>query len=103
MYTNNNTVMTTKIINLKEYRENLSRLWKSAQKDQIRYIVVVHSKPVFEVRPFKEVCLQDSDFNPDLIEMKEDELTPEILKLAKQSKNMNENELVNITEKYVQD
>lgn len=43
--------MVTKLIWLNEYRSNLTKLWKESQKKKIRYIVMVHSKPVFEVNP----------------------------------------------------
>lgn len=46
--------MTTKIISLKDYRHNITSLWKESQKDNIRYIVLHHSKPVLDVRPFRE-------------------------------------------------
>jgi len=43
--------MITKLIGLNEYRSNLTKLWKESQKKKIRYIVMVHSRPVFEVNP----------------------------------------------------
>jgi hypothetical protein len=54
--------MTTKIIGIKEYRKNITSLWKEARKKNIRYIVMYHSKPVFEVNP-----LQDEDELIDLL------------------------------------
>lgn len=53
--------MTTKIIGIKEYRQNITSLWKEAREKNIRYIVMYHSKPVFEVNP-----LHDED---ELIEL----------------------------------
>lgn len=53
--------MITKIIGIKDYRENITSLWKEAREKNIRYIVMYHSKPVFEVNP-----LQDED---ELIEI----------------------------------
>jgi len=53
--------MTTKIIGIKEYRQNITTLWKTARIKNIRYVVMYHSKPVFEVNP-----LQDED---ELIEI----------------------------------
>lgn len=44
-------ITTTKTIGLKEFRSNITTLWKSAQKKGIRYIVMHHSRPVFEVNP----------------------------------------------------
>ena len=43
--------MTTQLISLNEYRRNISTLWKKAQKENIKYIVLSHSKPIFEVNP----------------------------------------------------
>lgn len=46
--------MTTKLIGIKKFRENVTSLWKEARDKQIRYIVLFHSKPVFEVTPISE-------------------------------------------------
>lgn len=46
--------MTTKIIGIKQYRQNITSLWKDAQKKGIRYIVMYHSKPIFEVNPLQD-------------------------------------------------
>lgn len=51
--------MTTKLIPLSEYRKNLSRYAREAQTHQIQYIVMVHGKPVFEVRPAREELDED--------------------------------------------
>ncbi len=52
--------MTTKIIGIKNFRENITSLWKEAKKKNIRYIVMYHSKPVLEVSPLddEEVILE---------------------------------------------
>ncbi len=54
--------MTTKIIGIKEYRKNITTLWKEAREKNIRYIVMYHTQPVFEVTP-----LQDEDGLLDLL------------------------------------
>jgi hypothetical protein len=46
--------MTTKIIGIKEYRQNITTLWKEAREKNIRYIVMYHTKPVFEVSPLRD-------------------------------------------------
>ncbi len=46
--------MTTEIIRLGEYRKNLSSLWKKAKEKNIKYLVMVHGKPVFEVSPVED-------------------------------------------------
>ena len=59
--------MTTKLISINEYRKNLSKLWKKAQKEKIRYIVLVHSKPVFEVNPVSDSEILEVE--PDIVEL----------------------------------
>lgn len=54
MYIIKYIIMTTKIISLKDYRQNIATLWKTSRKDNIRYIVLHHSRPVLDVRPFRE-------------------------------------------------
>lgn len=44
-------IMTTKFIGVREFRQNISDLYRTAQKKKLRYIVLNKNKPVFEVRP----------------------------------------------------
>ena len=46
--------MTTKFIGVREFRQNISELYKTAQKKNIKYIVLNKNKPVFEVRSISE-------------------------------------------------
>lgn len=46
--------MTTKIIGIKKFRENITSLWKEAREKKIRYVVMYHSKPILEVNPIDE-------------------------------------------------
>lgn len=46
--------MNTRLITLSDYRKNLSRYAKDARKQNLLYIVMVHGKPLFEVRPLSE-------------------------------------------------
>ncbi len=46
--------MTTKLIGIKDFRNNITSLWKESKKKNIRYIVMNHSTPVFEVKPVNE-------------------------------------------------
>lgn len=46
--------MTTQIIGIKDYRQNITTLWKTALIKNIRYVVMYHSKPVFEVNPVRK-------------------------------------------------
>lgn len=43
--------MKTRIVSVKDWRQNLTKLWKEAEGKDIRYIVMSHSKPMYEVRP----------------------------------------------------
>lgn len=46
--------MTTKIVGIKDFRENITSIWREAREKNIRYIVMYHSTPIFEVNPLKE-------------------------------------------------
>ncbi|MDD2916999.1 MAG: hypothetical protein PHH70_04110 [Candidatus Gracilibacteria bacterium] len=71
--------MTTKLISLGEYRSNLSSLWKEAKTKNIRYVVMVRSQPVFEVNPIHGNVFDD-DFVPELVQLPDDQVTPELRK-----------------------
>ncbi len=60
--------MTTKIIGIKQFRQNITTLWKDARKNNIRYIVLHHSKPIFEVTPIDEDELILEKFADDIAE-----------------------------------
>lgn len=46
--------MSTEIISLKDCRKNFSQLWKRAQKENIQFIVMVHSEPVIKITPIEK-------------------------------------------------
>jgi hypothetical protein len=46
--------MTTKIINAKKWRENMSSIWKESKGKNVEYIVMLHSKPMFKVTPLHQ-------------------------------------------------
>lgn len=52
--------MTTEIISIWEYRKNISSLWKKSKELNIKYIVLVHWEPAFEVNP-----IYSNTFNDD--------------------------------------
>lgn len=85
--------MTTKVIGINEYRTKLTRLWKESQKKNIRYIVVVHNKPVFEVNPIFDNII---DFAPELREAQPKEISVELQKELDDAVNMPKSELYNI-------
>lgn len=53
--------METKLIGIKQFRKDVTTLWKEAQKKNIRYIVMYHAVPIFEVNPIsqKEAILEE--------------------------------------------
>lgn len=59
--------MTTELINLGEYRKNLSSLWKKSSKENIKYLVTVHGKPAFEVTPVTDNTIDDdwTEYTPE--------------------------------------
>lgn len=68
--------MTTRLISFKEYRRNLSTLWKQAMEKNVRYIVTVHARPVFEVSPIADGDLADLEVIPKLERLPDDQVTP---------------------------
>lgn len=46
--------MTTKIIGIKEFRKNITKIWKEARAKNIRFIVMYHAEPIMEVNPIKQ-------------------------------------------------
>ena len=46
--------MTTRTIGIKEFRQNMTKLYRKGQKDQICYIVMNHQEPVMRVEPIDE-------------------------------------------------
>lgn len=52
--------MNTKFIGIKDFRQNIAEYIKQAQKNDVRYVVMKHNKPLCEVRPFAEGQYLDS-------------------------------------------
>jgi len=69
--------MKTKIINLKKFRDNITFLWKEAKKNNIKYLVVYHSKLILEVFPKheEEIIFEDNSFNEDYYKTVESSLS----------------------------
>jgi hypothetical protein len=42
--------MVSQFVNLKDWRQNMHTYWKKAKGKDIRFIVLKHSKPMFEVK-----------------------------------------------------
>ncbi len=46
--------MTTKLIGIKEFRQNVTKLYKQAQTKNIQYVVLNRNQPIFKVSPLSE-------------------------------------------------
>jgi len=63
--------MITQVIGIKQFRENITSLWKKAKKKKIRYIVMHHSTPIMEVNPVFEKELILDKLAEDITEARE--------------------------------
>ncbi len=41
--------MTTRLIGIKQFRQNLTKIWKENRKKGVRFIVMHHSVPIMKV------------------------------------------------------
>ncbi len=46
--------MTTKLIGIKEFRQNVTSLYKQAQAKNIQYVVLNRNQPIFKVSPLSK-------------------------------------------------
>ena len=46
--------MTTKLIGVREFRQNMTALYEKAIKNKLRYIVLNRNKPVFKIEPLNK-------------------------------------------------
>ncbi|MDX9779388.1 MAG: hypothetical protein RBT30_04085 [Patescibacteria group bacterium] len=46
--------MTTKLIGIKEFRQNVTNLYKKAQTKNLQYIVLNRNQPIFKVIPLSK-------------------------------------------------
>lgn len=67
----NNPKMTTKIIGIKNFRNNITKLWKTARNNKIKYIVMYHSAPILEVKPITEKELAFKALAAEIAEARE--------------------------------
>ena len=63
--------MTTKLIGIKQFRQNMTKLWKQGQKQNVRFIVMHHSVPVMKVEPMTEKELLLEKLAADIAEARE--------------------------------
>ena len=62
---------TTKLIGLKEFRANITSIWKKARKYNIRFIVMNHSTPIMEVSPIMDADVALEKLAADVKEARE--------------------------------
>ncbi len=87
--------MRTEFISLQECRKSMSSLWKKANKENIKYIVMVHSNPVLEITPIRQHEMQVETISPE--EKKEME---NMIKDRKAGKKENFLSLEELKQKY---
>jgi len=46
--------MITKLIGVKEFRQNVTNLYKQAQANDIQYVVLNRNQPIFKVSPLSK-------------------------------------------------
>lgn len=63
--------MTIKTIGIKEFRQNITSIWKTAQKKKIKYIVMYHSQPILEVTPIDKKTAALEKLAADIAEARE--------------------------------
>lgn len=64
--------MLTKLIGIREFRQNISSLYEKAKKNKWRYIVLNHNQPIFKVEPLSENDLIVENLVKDIAEARED-------------------------------
>jgi PHD/YefM family antitoxin component YafN of YafNO toxin-antitoxin module len=64
--------MTTKMIGVKEFRQNLSSLYKKARKNNWQFVVLNRNQPIFRVEPLNEKDVIIERLAQDIAEARED-------------------------------
>lgn len=67
--------MTTKLIGVREFRQNMTTLYKKAIKNNLHYIVLNRNKPVFKIEP-----LSEKDFVIEMLAKEIEEARKEVKK-----------------------
>ena len=63
--------VTTKVIGIKNFRNNITKLWKTARDNKVKYIVMYHSAPILEVKPITEKELAFASLASEIAEARE--------------------------------
>jgi hypothetical protein len=64
--------MITKMIGVREFRQNMAAYYEDARKNNLRYIIMNHNQPIFKVEPLdkKDVIIEKLAF--EINEARED-------------------------------
>lgn len=64
--------MITKLIGVREFRQNIASLYKKANKNNWRFIVLNRNKPIFKVEPLSKKDATIEKLAMDIAEARED-------------------------------
>ncbi len=64
--------MVTKLVGVKEFRQNIATFYKQAIKNDWRFIILNRNKPIFEVKPLNEKEAILEKLAVDVAEARED-------------------------------
>lgn len=62
----------TQLIGLKEFRQDITSLWKKARATNTKFIVMFHARPVLEVNPISEKENLMDKLKQDIAKARED-------------------------------
>ena len=62
--------MTTKLIGVKQFAQNLSKILKDSQEKNIHYVVMKHGSPVVNITPAKK-SITEADLRAEGIDVEE--------------------------------
>lgn len=46
--------MITKLVGVREFRQNMAEYYENAKKNNLRYIILNHNQPIFKVEPLNK-------------------------------------------------
>ncbi len=64
--------MTTKLIGIREFRQNIATLYKQATKNNWRFVVLNRNQPIFKVEPLSKKDAILEKLTIDIEEARED-------------------------------
>jgi len=64
--------MTTKLIGVREFRQNMATLYAKAKKNNLRYIILNRNQPIFRVEPLSKKDAIIEKLTQEIEEARED-------------------------------